>query len=128
MTSPMRIIAPTADFGLNLLRTEAQRNPGKNVEISPLSVSLALGMTYNGARGSTATEMAKVLGVKAGTLGRFNAGYAQLLDKLAEDLGVELAIANAIYAEKSFAFNTDFIDTNKSIFKADVSARDFGDP
>ena len=34
---------------------------GKNVILSPLSISTALAMTYGGARGATADEMAKTL-------------------------------------------------------------------
>jgi len=126
MTSPMRIITPTATFGLNLLRAERRRNPGKNVDISPLSVSLGLGMTYNGARAITAAEMANVLGINPIKRGRANAGYAQLLDRLAEDLGVELAIANGIYADESSHFHSEFLETNESIFKAQVERKNFG--
>ncbi|HEY9870347.1 MAG TPA: serpin family protein, partial [Candidatus Obscuribacterales bacterium] len=74
-----KLIAPTADFGFNLLRAEVARKPEENVFISPLSVSLALGMTYNGARGKTQQEMAAALGLDASDLAAANLGYANLL-------------------------------------------------
>jgi serine protease inhibitor len=40
-------------FGFNLMKEVVAQSDGGNVFISPLSVSFALGMTYNGARGTT---------------------------------------------------------------------------
>jgi serine protease inhibitor len=50
-------------FGFRLLRTLAAEPGAVNVMVSPLSVSLALTMTYNGARGATKTAMARTLGI-----------------------------------------------------------------
>ena len=47
------------DFAINLY--EELYEADKNLFISPASIYLALGMTYNGANGDTALEMAKVL-------------------------------------------------------------------
>lgn len=40
-------------FGFKLFKGIVQDQPDSNIFISPLSVSMALGMTYNGANGST---------------------------------------------------------------------------
>ncbi|MCH7520436.1 MAG: hypothetical protein IIB42_01895 [Candidatus Marinimicrobia bacterium] len=43
-------LAESADrFGLKLFREIVRQEPDKNIFISPLSVSMALGMTANGA-------------------------------------------------------------------------------
>lgn len=47
-------------FALELLRTLSQANPSGNIFVSPLSISSALAMVYLGAKGDTATQMAKV--------------------------------------------------------------------
>ncbi len=51
--------AAYADFALKLLR--AGRTEGENTLLSPLSVTLALGMTSAGAGGDTAKEFADLL-------------------------------------------------------------------
>lgn len=48
------------DFALELFRTLSQENAAGNLFVSPLSISAALAMVYLGARGDTASQMAKV--------------------------------------------------------------------
>lgn len=54
---------------------------GKNVIVSPLSVWLALAMTYNGAVGDTRTAIAKTLGAASLTDEAFNRNNRSLLDE-----------------------------------------------
>ena len=49
-------------FALDLYKKLAETEKG-NIFFSPYSISSALAMTYAGARGQTAEEMAKVLGI-----------------------------------------------------------------
>ena len=49
-------------FAATLLEACAEEQPGKNIMISPMSVSLALGMTANGAKGKTLDEFDSVFG------------------------------------------------------------------
>ena len=49
-------------FGFKLLQDLRERDSGANIFISPLSISIALTMTYNGAVGETEHAMAEVLG------------------------------------------------------------------
>lgn len=52
------LITANNAFGLDIFKTIiADSGNDKNIFISPLSISLALAMTYNGANGSTMTEM-----------------------------------------------------------------------
>ena len=54
-------IAADAGFAVDLYRQLCKENPGKNLFFSPYSMSSALAMTAEGARGETAAEMGKVL-------------------------------------------------------------------
>jgi len=54
------LVAANGKFGLALYRELIRSSDGDNVIFSPISVSLAMGLTYAGARGNTATEMSKV--------------------------------------------------------------------
>ena len=67
-------------FTVDLLRAcqsreNEQMNSGGNVLVSPLSVSLALAMTANGAKGQTLSEMETLLGGEMG-IERLNEYYA----------------------------------------------------
>jgi len=124
MTS-IRTVVPTAPFGFNLLRQEVAKNPSKNVLISPLSVSLALGMTLNGARGTTREGMIKTLGLQ---FDDNNWAYESLIGFLSGDLGVTLQIANAIWAHKGEKFAPQFLELAQKSFSAKVEIADFGNP
>jgi serpin B len=54
-------VQANSDFAFQLYKQLAQENQGKNLFFSPYSVSGALAMTAEGARGETAAEMGKVL-------------------------------------------------------------------
>jgi serpin B len=127
MTS-MRILAPTATFGFDLLRKEVAAHDGENAFVSPASISVALGMTLNGACGTTKEAMASALGVAYLGDGA-NLAYANLLSALkGEALGVQLKIANAIWAKGGLNFHEAFLNANKRFFQAAVHTSDFDDP
>ena len=72
-----------AGFSAELFRKiqNAEQDKDKNLLISPVSVSLALGMAMNGAKGETLTEMQKVLGggLTADALNGYYAGWSDYL-------------------------------------------------
>lgn len=119
---------PTASFGLALLAKEVAAKPGENVVLSPLSISVALGMTANGARGNTFNGIASALRIGS-ELADNNHGYAALLAMLKrENLGVTLDVANAIFARLGVGFNEAFLLANQNFFNARVDQLDFDDP
>ncbi len=117
-------------FGINLFKEVLQaEDPGTNVMISPLSVSLALAMTYNGADGDTKTAMEETLELAGLTTEQINENYKFLIDALSSvDPKVLMSIANSIWYKHTFPVEQDFIDVNQSYYYAEVSPLDFGDP
>jgi serine protease inhibitor len=87
-------------------------------------------MTYNGARGSTKTEMARTLGIGAMNDAQLNASNRQLLEALRKaDPDARLEIANALWLREGLAINPEFVALNKDYYGADVRSVDFaGDP
>ena len=91
-----------------------------NLFYSPYSISSALAMTYAGAEGKTAQEMAAVFHFLENE-DQLHAGYnalSQYLESLAEldipeDQGdpFQLNIANSIWGQQDFHFEEDFLDT-----------------
>jgi serpin B len=101
----------------------------ENVMLSPLSVSLALAMTYNGANSETKTAMEKTLKVYGLTPDDINKSYFDLVNALKSiDQKVLLEIANAIYYRKDFEVENNFIKTNQQYYNAEVSSLDFSSP
>jgi serpin B len=117
-------------FGLELFQEVLTLDDAaKNVFISPVSVALALAMTYNGADGDTKTAMENVLKKNGFTLDEINEGYKSLMDALVSiDPKVLLEIANSIWYRKGYDVLPQFIDVNKEFYDALVYPLDFNKP
>lgn len=118
------------EFGLDLFqRIYASETKYDNIMVSPLSVSLALAMTYNGANAETKTAMEKTLKVYGLTPDDINQSHSNLVAALKSlDPKVVLEIANAIYYKQGFEVENDFVSTNKNYYDAEVEALDFSSP
>jgi serine protease inhibitor len=117
------------DFGIALYRMIADCAEGKNVFLSPVSISLALSMTYNGAAGETARDMAHTLRLAGMDLERVNESNALLLDRLQRDIpDVRLDIANSLWARKGIDFKRTFLERTEKHYMADVKTLDFASP
>lgn len=116
-------------FGFKLLHDLQERDPGGNIFISPLSISIALTMTYNGAVGETERAMAEVLEIEALDLSTINRSNRALRNSLENpDPKVEISIANSIWYRQGIVFNPDFLERNRLFFGAEVAALDFSAP
>jgi len=117
------------EFSLALFRQLAKAQPGKNVFVSPLSASMALGMTMNGAHGTTLDAMRTTLGFDSADLQQINAGYKGLIDLLRGlDPSTTFQLANSIWYRNGFPVRQTFIDAVKASFNAEVRGLNFSDP
>lgn len=105
-----------ADFAVELLR--AGRAEGKNTLMSPLSVTLALGMTAMGAEGDTAAEFEQVFGMDKETLG----SYCRALMKDYAELGgsSETNLVNSLWCDPDLTLNDSFVNTCAENFAAEL--------
>src|SRR5699024_10328189 len=71
-------------FSYSLFKQTLRLEKSGNIFISPLSVSMALGMTLNGADGKTATAMKNTLALQGLTMPEINESYASLIKLLQE--------------------------------------------
>jgi len=116
-------------FGLKLFKELIKAEPDKNVFISPLSVAMALGMTYNGAAGSTEEAMRNTLEFGNMSFQEINESFQSLIELLTQlDPKVRFQIANSIWYRLGFQVEQDFIDLNKKYFGAEVRSLDFSSP
>jgi serpin B len=113
------------------------REQAGNLFCSPYSISTALAMTFNGARGNTEAEMARVL--------HFTLSQDKLhpaMGKLMTDLNnrkvdprrrrdpsspkkpFELVVANALWGQKGYPFHRAFLDGTKANYEAGLTSLD----
>jgi serine protease inhibitor len=125
-TSESKIVAASNDFAFDLFRVGNRSQQKANVFISPLSASMALGMTANGANGATYEEMRTALRLSGATRDEVNGGYKSLIPLLRGlDPKTDFRIANSIWYEQGFPFNASFLDESKLYFDARVEGLDF---
>jgi serine protease inhibitor len=117
-------------FGFDMFRTiNKSENSDKNVFISPLSISLALAMTYNGANGDTKSEMQNTLRFPDLSADEINGYFQKLSNTLLNlDPTVKLGIANSIWYRQDFTVLPEFVTVNQTYYNAEVQALDFNDP
>jgi serpin B len=98
----------------------------KNLFISPLSISLCLAMTYNGADGETRSEMQNTLGFPDYSTDEINTYFQKLSTTLVGiDSRVIFDIANSIWYRKGFYVLPEFINVNRTFYNAEVDSLDF---
>ncbi len=116
-------------FGLDMFQQLRRQAANKNVFFSPLSVSLALAMTYNGAAGETKNAMARALKLGKMDLAELNRSSAELLNALkSADPKIEMAIANSLWGRSGVRFNDAFLARNREFYGAEISTLDFNSP
>ena len=119
-------------FALQLYGKLSKEQEG-NLFCSPFSISSALAMTYAGARGETAEQMADVL--------HFTTGQEQLHPAFKELLGqlvgssraanaetqrpYQLAVANRLWSARGYAFLDSFLRRTRDQYGAELEQLDF---
>lgn len=124
-----RMVSAANQFGFDLLRQARQSAPGENLFLSPVSVSMALGMTLNGAGTTTLDSMRAALRMAGAPLDDINQGYRNLIDLLRSlDASSDFRIANSIWAHSGIPFLPSFLDAGRTHFDAEVQSLDFAAP
>ncbi|HEY8258498.1 MAG TPA: serpin family protein, partial [Gemmatimonadales bacterium] len=124
----LRIVDGANAFAFDLLREATRSLPSdSNAFLSPLSASMALGMTLNGANGQTWDDMRAALRLSDLSEAEINAGYRDLIGLLRGlDSRTEMRIANSMWARLDLPLEQAFAEAGRSYFDADVSTLDFG--
>lgn len=123
------IIAADNAFGMDIFKLIAEKETEPNFMISPLSISMALSMAYNGAETNTEDEMAEALRITDFTREEINVTYQKLIEALTSvDPKVAMEIANSIWYKEDYPVEQTFLDVNSKYFDAEVNKGDFYDP
>lgn len=117
-------------FAFDLFRKIAQdADKSENIIISPLSISVALSMTMNGADGATRDAMAEALRTNGISPEEINSSYKELTKTLLSvDKRVLINIANSVWTEQRFPVKKQFTDILTQYYNADTKSFNVEDP
>lgn len=123
------VVSTNNDFGLELFNKILEAEDKANVMISPASISLALGMTYNGAETTTKDAFENVFNYEGMTREEVNEVCRNLVEVLVtENDGNLVEIANSIWYNEGFPVHQDFLDVNTTYFDSEVREINFFAP
>ncbi len=96
-----------------------------NLVFSPYSVSLALAVTFAGARGATAAEMGRVLHLSGSpaAIGEAFAAYRARFEP--EEVGGTLNIVNSLWCRQDYPLESTFVRLARHYYGATVRPVDF---
>ncbi|WP_299239228.1 serpin family protein [Sulfurihydrogenibium sp.] len=100
------------------------KNKEENIFYSPASISIALAMTYAGARGNTEKQMANVLNFTL-PQNRLHPAYSKLIENLKSNKDYELSIANALWLQKDYKYLQEFLNTMEKYYKGGFNEVDY---
>jgi serpin B len=121
------LVTGNTEFALALY--QALRTKPGNLFFSPYSISTALAMTYAGARGTTALEMAHALRFRLPPEA-LHPAFSQLNARLS-DIGqkghVRLKVANALWPHLAYPFLKPFLALTRHYYDTQITPVDYGD-
>lgn len=124
-----KVVSASGSFAFDLFGKMAEQADGKNFFMSPLSVSMALAMTMNGANGQTYDDMQGTLGLSGLSEDEINQSYSNISSLFGNlDPNVKFTIANSIWYRNTFSIADAFVNVNRKYFDAEVGSLDFNDP
>jgi len=128
-TAERQTVGSANDFAYRAFSALRQGGPGSNMFISPLSISAALTMAYNGADGSTKAAMKSTLGFTPLSDQQINQSYQDLFALLGGlDSRVQFSVANSIWHGEQYQLAAPFVQQNQTHFGATVQGVRFGLP
>lgn len=109
------------DLSVKLFQQSVAKTSEENTLISPLSISLALAMTANGADGTTLEEMERLLAGN-NSMEELNSWFHSYVNKLPSDEEYKLSIANSLWFrdDDRFTVEKDFLQTNANYYGASI--------
>lgn len=123
----MSLLAKASDsvnsFCLKLYAKLTENSQESKVFFSPASISVALAMIYAGTNGNTAREVEQLLNWN--TPETVHEMMQNLQESILSSSGIELHLANRLWAQQEFAILKQYTDLLKSRYQTEMSTADF---
>ena len=125
--SQLDFVKANNGFALEFFKRASDKEGGKGMLVSPLSITYALGMVDNGAKGNTQKEINKVLGYEGDGIDELNSFCKTMLEQgAAVDPSTIMEIANMAVINKGYIpLKDDFTNKVQTNFEANVLYKDF---
>ena len=120
------ILKNNIDFAFDLYKNLDEKDKEKNVFLSPYSISTAMAMTYSGARGKTAIELAQGMHFNK-EIKKSDEEFKWLIDAIISlnNSDVKISVANRLFGDKKFKFNLTYLDGVENNYNAPLEKVDF---
>ena len=126
ITSESPTIEASNRFALDLY--DETNDGNDNILFSPYSISTAVSMIYEGARGETAEEIQHVFHLNTNESMRLKENRA-LYEAMSKKQGAELETANAVWLQTGYPIEENFTTKLKEYYQSEAHQQDFiGDP
>ena len=117
--------AANSKFALDLYKLHTS-STDQNVFMSPVSISVALAMTYLGARGQTKSQMKSVLHFSDVEEDQLHQAFTDIQTALNKpQQSYKLYVANRLFGEKSYTFLEEFLAAGRKHYGAEIAPVDF---
>jgi len=113
-------------FALELYK-KLSRNKTENIAVSPMSISIALAMTYTGSRGKTKKQIENILHFDK-LKSKVHPAFSKLMEELLlkeDGNGQSLLFANHIWGQKGYAFLPEFTNILNKYYHSGFETVDF---
>lgn len=119
----------SADLALSLYLNMAKGKGVENILISPVVVASSLGLVALGGKGSTTSEVKKILNAAKLQDEQLHAGFEELLSELSDpkSRNVTWKIGSRLYGPSSATFVDHFVKSSKKHYRCDHSKINFRD-
>jgi len=122
MTDVATVLKGNQLFALDLYAQLRQQKG--NLFVSPYSISTAMAMTYVGARGDTAAQIAKVFHFTL-SQERLHPAFAALITNQYVNYSSQCSTANQLWGQKGNDFLSTFVKTTSDYYRAGLQEVDF---
>lgn len=118
------IVQSNNDFAFDLYRNLDEKE--KNTFLSPYSISTAMAMTYSGARGTTAGELAAGMHFDKDVT-KSDEDFKWLIETInsRKNEDIKISVANRLFGEKQFKFKPSYLEGIEKNFGAPLEKLDF---
>lgn len=120
------IVNTTNSFSLRFFK-KVLETENNNFGASPMSLSIALSMTANGASGEALSEILETIGFEAKDMKDVNTFNSRIVkDLCAVDRTTKISLANSMWIDNSFDVKPGFISDNRNEYGAEIFNENLG--